>query len=121
MTLFSAPCYPMHQAAGELPFHNSGAVIKLTAPDYATPAARSFVAVLPRPKVGCLCSVWLPACMQACLWVAVRAQSAICLLLLPRQAAGRQIAQLAACSCSVGIKQNCWLSRLSAGPALLRS
>lgn len=52
VTLFSSPCYPMHTPKDEQPFHNKGAVLHLTAPDYATPDVQQFEAVLPRPPVS---------------------------------------------------------------------
>jgi len=52
VTLFSAPDYPQFMADGEDRYHNKGAVLHLTAPDYATPQVESFEAVLPRPQVG---------------------------------------------------------------------
>ena len=75
VTLFSAPSYPMHQADGELPYHNSGSIVKLTAPDYATPAAHSFVAVVPRPPVSWLCA--RGGLEHACCWDAVEMRQAI--------------------------------------------
>lgn len=52
MTLFSAPDYPQFMAEGEDRYRNKGAVLHLSAPDYATPQVESFEAVLPRPEVG---------------------------------------------------------------------
>lgn len=65
VTLFSAPCYPMHQAEGEEPFHNKGSVIHLTSPDYATPDVQHFEAVSPRPPVSA-CAVRVLSCTCNC-------------------------------------------------------
>ncbi len=50
MTIFSAPDYPQFQLPGER-YSNLGAVLRLSAPDYATPAVLQFSASLPRPEV----------------------------------------------------------------------
>jgi serine/threonine-protein phosphatase 5 len=42
---------PQFLPEGEARYHNRGAVLHLSAPDYATPAVESFDAVLPRPQV----------------------------------------------------------------------
>lgn len=49
MTVFSAPDYPQFQS-GER-YMNRAAVLRFQEPDYATPAALEYSALLPRPSV----------------------------------------------------------------------
>lgn len=62
MTIFSAPDYPQFQLPGER-YSNLGAVLRLSAPDYATPAVLQFSASLPRPEVRALSAVACRCCM----------------------------------------------------------